>query len=108
VTAEEHLAEVLSGVGPALRAVGWEGEAARVESLNGPLDVEDAFELLDSLGPKLVHAYVRAGGFLRRAHPGIRQDAVRFQRDLFHARCWVSVARQAARRVLRGEALLMN
>ncbi len=108
MTAQEHLAEVLAGVAPALREVGWTKEAARVEALRGPLDVEDVFELLDRLGPELVRAYVRAGGFIRRAAPGIRQDAVKFQRDLFHARCVVSVARSAARRVIRGEELLLS
>ena len=78
------------------------------EALGGPLDTEDLYELLDALGPNLVRAYVRAGDFIQRAHPGIRSDAVRYQADLFHARCLVSVARAAARRVLRGEALLLS
>ncbi len=106
--AECHLVEVLQGVVAALRDVGWTKEAAQVQVLVGPLDAEDAFDLLDRLGPELVRAYLRANEFYRRAPEAIRPDALVFTRNLFAARCHVAAARQAARRVLRGEAWLPN
>ncbi len=108
MTAHEHLVEVLQGVGVALRAIGMDADAAQVESLVGSGDTEATFDLLDDLGPRLVRKYLRANDFIGRAAPGIRQDAMEFTRNCFAARCWVSVARQAAKRVLQGEALVLN
>ncbi len=104
--AEHHLIELLAGVVAALRAVGWDNEADRVEMLDG--DIETALDLLGKLGPLLAHAHAKARLFTARAPPSIKGDAVKYEADLFAARCWVAVARAAARRVARGEPLLVS
>ncbi len=107
--AEHHLFELLAGVAAALREIGWCPEADRVEMLDG--DDDAAFHFLGKLGRlsvELAHAHSRARRFTQRAAPSIHADAERYESDLFVARCWVSVARAAARRVVRGEAWLPN
>jgi len=78
----------------------------KVGSMDERHDIRRAMAVLDGLGPELVRAYIRAGKFLKQAPPSVRPDAVKYQRDLFTARCYVSAVRAAAKRTLRGDYLL--
>jgi hypothetical protein len=78
----------------------------KVGSLDERHDIRKAVTVLDGLGPELVKAYVRAGKFIEQAPMSVRPDAVKYQRDLFTARCYVSAVRAAAKQTLRGDYML--
>lgn len=112
MTQLDHLGLVVWGIPPALLDVGFEDDALavrrRATDLHAEGAVEDLVILLGKIGVELTKAYVRAGGYVRRAPDGIRDDALKYQADLFEAKCHVAVARAVAKRVLKGEAWGLN
>ncbi len=103
---------VVWGIPPALLDVGFEDDALAVRRRATDLHAEGAIEdlviLLGKIGVELTKAYVRAGGYVRRAPEGIQDDALKYEDDLFTARCHVAVARAAAKRVVRGDGWGLN
>lgn len=100
---------LLEGTNQALEEVGMPdvAEALRkIGTLEGRHKLERAVLVLNGLGPELVKAYVRAGAFAKGAAPSVRADAVKYQGDLFTARCYVAALREAARRTLKGDYAL--
>lgn len=106
----DHLAIALWGLPPALMQVGREDAALQVLRRAMRLDdreaIEDLVVLLGGLSVELAHAHGRARRFTQRAPRSIYQDAIKYEQDVFLARCWVSAARAAAKQALRGEAWL--
>jgi len=103
----DHLAEMLEGLSASLEMAGMEDVGYVIRMMRTDThNLEQIVHVLDTLGPALTKAYVRAEAFARKVPSKIRPDAEKYKSDLFTARCHVAATREAAKRILHGDTLL--